>query len=368
MKPKYDIKQLAVVPPPYGGVSIYIKRLIENLTRDGFKVGGYYLPECRDRTLRESTMFDQWSWMQTKLFPFKIWKFLHETSQYKIVHSHFGLEGMAYLLALQVLGRKKIIVTVHNSMIDSYVNHTNLINRYFLNKMLKSPNVTWIAVSEEGKQKLCSLPIIPRTPVSVIPAYIPVDNAAYPPLPETMDEYMLLHDKNIVFYGHSFMVHDGIDVYGFETAIKAYAEVSSATSAAVGMIFCLADNSENGKITGLHKYARQLNVDDKIYWQIGALDDIHTLWHKADVYIRPTSTDGDSVAVREALDEGMTVIASDVCKRPEGVLTYPYDDNSKLSELICLNLNESRKKSTPSMMHYTKMKNIYANILKNDQP
>jgi hypothetical protein len=43
------------------------------------------------------------------------------------------------------------------------------------------------------------------------------------------------------------------------------------------------------------------------------------------VYLRTTRTDGDAVSVREALDAGVPVIASDVVKRPVGVLTIPLD-------------------------------------------
>lgn len=45
------------------------------------------------------------------------------------------------------------------------------------------------------------------------------------------------------------------------------------------------------------------------------------------IYCRPTSMDGNSVAVLEALDEGVPVLASDAVPRPEGVFTYDYGNN-----------------------------------------
>ena len=94
---KYDIKELCTLPPPYGGVTVYVKRLIGQLFKDGFTVGGYYSKSCSDKGIINSPMFDKWTWMQTGLLPIKIWKYLIETASYKIVHSHFSLEGMAYL-------------------------------------------------------------------------------------------------------------------------------------------------------------------------------------------------------------------------------------------------------------------------------
>ena len=43
---------------------------------------------------------------------------------------------------------------------------------------------------------------------------------------------------------------------------------------------------------------------------------------KSTLFLRPTSKDGDSILVRDALDAGVRVIASDVCPRPAGVEVY----------------------------------------------
>lgn len=360
---KYDIKELCTLPPPYGGVTVYVKRLIGQLLKDGFTVGGYYSEFCTDKEIINSLMFDRWTWMQTGLFPFKIWKYLIETVPYKIVHSHFSLEGMLYLWVLKTIGRKRIVVTVHNSMNSDYYKNTNRINRCFLNMMLKSRDVTWITVSEQGRQQLYEFPIKPITPVYVIPAYIPVHENHYAPLNEDMQRYIQSHDKIIAFYGHSFMINAGKDIYGFETAIWVFSKIIQKAEFNVGLVLCIADSSNSEKISFLHEYAKSYDVEDKIFWQIEAIDNIRTLWHETDIYIRPTSTDGDSVAVREALDEGAVVIASDVCKRPEGVVTYNWGNDNMLVELILSNLNVQRKIAKPDFRYYHMMRNIYSKIL-----
>ena len=55
MKNKYDIKEFCFVPPPYGGVSVYVKRLIDKLNVDNYKVGGFYL-DTDDHALRISPL------------------------------------------------------------------------------------------------------------------------------------------------------------------------------------------------------------------------------------------------------------------------------------------------------------------------
>lgn len=359
MKTKYDIKEFGAVPPPYGGVSIHVSRLIGQLRKDGYSVGGYYTTQCSDKSITKSKMFDKWTWMQTSKFYFKIWKYLLEAFPYKIIHSHYSLEGMIYFWTIKTLGRKKIVVTVHNSMNTSYYQSTNLINRFFLKRMLQSKDVTWITVSNEGKQQLEALPVKILTEIAVIPAYIPVAEKKYPPLERSLLDYIKSHEKIISFYGHSFMFFKGQDIYGFRTAVKIFTTIRNKSDKNVGLVMCIADNSEEEQLYSLHKFAQELGVDDKIFWQEGAIDNIQSLWKETDIYIRPTSTDGDSVAVREVLDEGVTVIASDVCNRPEGVITYKFGHDDELISSILNNLDSPKKVPKMNFKYYEMLKKIY---------
>jgi glycosyltransferase involved in cell wall biosynthesis len=49
-----------------------------------------------------------------------------------------------------------------------------------------------------------------------------------------------------------------------------------------------------------------------------------------DAFIRPTTADGDSISVREALTLGIPCVASDVCARPEGTITFRSGDADDL--------------------------------------
>lgn len=363
MKAKYDIKEIGCVPPPYGGISVYIKRLISNLINDGYKVGGYYVSDCVDRKIISSSLFEEWTWFETHKYPIKIWKFLKTVRNYKILHSHCGLEMMSYLWTVKFFYDKNIIITIHNSMVCNFYKNTNFINRYFINRMFKSDKVTWIAVSKEGKDQLESLSAKFKNPIVVLPAYIPIDNDEYIPLGNSMQSYINSHNRIISFYGHSFMMNNGEDVYGFEFALRMYAEICKERDN-VGMVFCIAEIREKDKINTLHRIAEELKINDKIYWQIGAINNIRTLWHQTHIYIRPTSTDGDSVAVREVLDEGAYVIASDVCIRPDNVIVYRHNDLNDFVTKVKFHLLHSKKEAHYNYEIYYRMKDIYDRILK----
>lgn len=62
--------------------------------------------------------------------------------------------------------------------------------------------------------------------------------------------------------------------------------------------------------------------------------DFTTLLQEIDIYVRPTSTDGSSVAVQEALMLGKNVLASDVVERPNGVILYEYENFQDFQEKL----------------------------------
>ncbi len=74
---------------------------------------------------------------------------------------------------------------------------------------------------------------------------------------------------------------------------------------------------------------------------------------QSDVYIRPTSTDGMSVALLEAGILGVNCLASDVVDRPDFVLTYQFQSEDdflvKLGLLLNNNKSAQRKLSTDSL-------------------
>lgn len=55
---------------------------------------------------------------------------------------------------------------------------------------------------------------------------------------------------------------------------------------------------------------------------------------RSDIFVRPTRSDGDSIAVREALGLGLPVIASDTGFRPGGVVVFPVGDHKALADRI----------------------------------
>ena len=360
----YDIKELGFIPPKYGGVSVSILRLIKQLTKDGFLVGGFYTSENHNEYIKNSKLFEPELGMSIKKFLFRLPVCLKILKKYRILHSHYSLEHMLYMWCFLRLLHKKLVITVHNSMAQSFYTHCGPINRFFLKRVANHHDVTWIAVSNQAKDEMLRLPIFFCQPIHVIPAYIPDTQVEPDSLPPSLIEYMSYHKRNMVFYGHSFMVHDGKDVYGFTDALHLYARLLQETDKTIGFIFCISDSKDTSNIEMLHHKSIELGIDDKIYWQIGALENMNAIWRKCDVYIRPTCTDGDSLAVREALDMGAQVVASDVCWRPHKVIKYHYGNIDDFYLKLKRALSMEHGTENPDFSSYLQIKNLYEDLLK----
>lgn len=364
--PRYDIKELCIIPPPYGGVSVHVQRLVEKMTDDGYLVGAYRSPSNKDPKIVNSGLFDLMEWDSGAPKAKKVWNHILRISRmcrqvgpYKVVHSHSSLEDMFLLWLIRNVCKKKVIVTIHNSMAGEFYQQTDSLNKFFLKRLAKS-DVRWIAVSEQAKQETLKLPITFSNEIEVIPAYIPGKLDFSEPLPSALEQYLAGHRKMISFYGHSFMLHNGVDIYGFEAAIGMFEKLLDGGYTDTGLVICIQETDEADKIAKLHAFAKAHNVDDKVYWQEGALNNIQCLWQKTDVYIRPTYTDGDSVAVREILDIGAKVVASDACWRPEGVTTYRYGDLDDMYEKVLDALSAPRGSICQNFQFYDRIKDIYS--------
>lgn len=357
----YDIKELGMIPPPYGGVSVYLKRLIDRLNADGFTVGGYYIAPTND--IISSPLFDKWSWFETAKFPFKIFKYICQLKKYRILHSHLGLEAMVYLWTLKKTLNKKIIITIHNSMVEDYFRGTNKINAYFLRRLASQKDVVWIAVNQEGKNQIEKLPFTFQSEIQVIPAYLP-EVMLETNLPQELDKYLKYNERNLLFYGHSLMLNNGKDVYGYKQMLAIYKRVLSKYSN-VGLVYCIADVSDAAGICDIEQCAKELGVYNKIFWQRGSLPTLQPLWEKIDVYVRPTSTDGDSLAIREAIEAGAHVVTTDVVKRPSRCTIYHFGDVEDASDKILDVFKERRINIPKDFSHYERMKDIYKKLLEN---
>ena len=75
----------------------------------------------------------------------------------------------------------------------------------------------------------------------------------------------------------------------------------------------------------MKKKINDLNLGENFYLMTGNVI-LWPLFRKVDLMIRPTTSDGDAISVREALFFNCPVIASDVTSRPKDVIIFKNRD------------------------------------------
>jgi glycosyltransferase involved in cell wall biosynthesis len=102
-------------------------------------------------------------------------------------------------------------------------------------------------------------------------------------------------------------------------------------------------------------YADLKGYSDSDLLRLDKAVDFTQLLSEVDVYLRPTSKDGDSVAVLEAILLEVPVIASDVTERRKEVVLYEYGSKSSLLSAL-RHVKDSKQTQLPtelpSVEHY----------------
>ena len=118
---------------------------------------------------------------------------------------------------------------------------------------------------------------------------------------------------------------DDADLYGFSSTIALARKLADVRDD-IHFLFFLGTPPSDEFSCSLVRQIQGLNNATLVMGN-------HVMWpalKHADLFLRTTSTDGDSVALREALYFGVPVVASDVTGRPVGVTLYEFANPAAL--------------------------------------
>lgn len=281
------------ITPPIGGLTIHAERLMEYLEAKGLSFKFYNNNN------------------------FKLSTFYKELSKSRIAHLH---SCNVYLQLLFVVicrwTHTKSILTVHAN-IKSYSTVGNLVERCVL-KLCDVPvllnNGSFIHVKQiNNKARMFS---------SFIP---PIKVQSLDPLTEENIRKIKENTKQL-FCTNSFdLVFDnkGNEIYGIKILIDIFSRHPT-----LGLI--VSDPSGNYY---KHFLASGIDMSSNILL-INYKHSFYPILQHCDYFIRNTSTDGDSISIKEALFLQKKVLASDCVERPGEVILYKWKDNDELEEKI----------------------------------
>jgi glycosyltransferase involved in cell wall biosynthesis len=314
MKKTKSVAEIGVYPPPAGGISVHVERLCDYLEQkqipfiiyDGNGESGE-----KNRAVVPIPQIEKWSW-----------KYLFQKNE-DIIHNHFLRWQMRFTLSLLKLKGKKIVHTIHSLRNDG--GNLGFAQRMmvYLTGMLSDH---FVAVSEEIKEKLLELRI-PERKISVIPAFIPPTTdlkADIKRIPSYILELFDQYPQVIVANGGVGNLYNGDELHGLDLCIDMFSKLARENKQ-VGFIFCITHIVDQDLLERYEERLAAHGLADR-FLLVHEKIPFYPLIQKAALFVRPTVSDGDAISIREALYVGTPTVASDVVKRPNGVVTFANRD------------------------------------------
>jgi len=319
------IIQVGNYPPPYGGISMRIKRLTGLVNALGGKCvvfspkqsafhpdmvsfldfGKIILRNTLPKRRKRLLFHVQHSEIQTFRMKWYLFLFLIKLVGGKVV---LGLGSLRYDLRKLPLFKKLLFKRV-SKLVDHYI----AVGPHIADKLIM-----------EG---------CPKQKISIIPGFVPPDEEElFNPKSISPDLEVFLKEHNPVISANAsgIVFYDGKDLYGLDMCVELSARLHNQYPN-LGFVCAIAPNGHGSKnddweyLEKIRRLVQRLQITPNFYFRICS-EPFTPLLKRSDIFVRPTCTDGDANSVREALYLGKPTVASDAVARPEGCLTFKSGD------------------------------------------
>ncbi len=332
---KIKILLIGAYPPPYGGISVHIKRLY-GLLKNKYNIKILDFSKNNIEKNNNPNIYN---------FKYIYNKFLLIFNDSNIVHIHISSKQILLGLLLSQYYRlcgKKTIITYHS--FRNNINVNNHFKFYFYSFLLRNVN-RHIAVSKEIKNKLLTFNISYNT-IKILPGFIPpkFSKSDLLLIPEEINNFIKNHKPIISANAYKIVFYENIDLYGIDFLIKVLNKLK-ITHPNIGLIIAIPNlNKEDDYYHYLIDFINNNNLNNNILIYSKQCEFYPILLH-TDIFVRPTITDGDSISIREALFFNVKTIASNVVKRPRGTIVINNRNEKELIDLInsIINSNNIKK-------------------------
>ena len=304
-------------PPPIGGVTIHILRLIHNLHKLDPRI---ILKDFGGGTSKYSYVVP----VKKKCWEFCKLLFLPT----KIIHLHSNNVN-AFLLLLLLGWNHRIGITIHNkNLVKVKSVWKKIIITHFLQK------ASFIILNDESyKKMLIECFHCKEERMHILPAFLPPVEIEYQGLSEDIISFRAQHEFLISANASKLRLDNGVDVYGIDLLIRLISDLKMS-GIDVGLIFCLPIIGDSVYYKKCIANIEKQQLQDNVLIVQKYLPNGFEVWQLSDLFIRPTSTDIEGLSVKEALYCGTPAIASDVCKRPEETILFKNRNYEDLFEKV----------------------------------
>ncbi|MFX0141385.1 MAG: glycosyltransferase [Candidatus Hodarchaeota archaeon] len=299
------------LPPPYGGISVYLYRL--------------------SKLEKESKFIDQKQFLGKKNLRFWIIKQIFCFNKKNFIIHSMLLRNQLIFYLLSYISMHKFSLVIHGKqLIDKYYD-SKFFKRQIIRTMLNKAN--FIQVTNPDYKFFLNRFGITNKKMIIKNAFLP------PPIQEEelilksyeKKTFQFLNTKKpkIIANAYGLVFYKNTDLYGLDLCIDLINSLKKYFPN-IGLIFALANGKINlNYLIQMKNRIKELNIKNNFYFLIGQKE-IWPLFKKVDLMIRPTCVDAYGVSTEEALYFNCPVIASNVCKRPEGTILFKNRDLNDL--------------------------------------
>ncbi|WP_168190162.1 glycosyltransferase family 4 protein [Caloramator sp. E03] len=330
-------------PPPYGGISVHIKRIYNYLKNNNYEVKIYN--ESKTFFNEDVKIIKSYKTFLLKLFFIKG----------DIFHFHTIDKKIRMLLGIYKLFNKKIILTIHGESLNNQINDSNFFIRFLLINSLKKLDKI-ICVNPKIVDELVNLGFN-KNKLIYLPAYIN-------PMEEEKDYkniskevYSFISKSKFLLCANGWIrFNKNQDLYGIDIMIELINKLKNNNYKVNLIIALLGCESLNDREKEHYNYIKMLinkyNLKQEIFLMEVKDTEFYPILKQSHLFLRPTNTDGYGVSIAEALYFKIPAIASDVCKRPEGTILFKNRDIDDLYEKT-VDVIENYKQYKNNLINYT---------------
>lgn len=325
-----EIKVLLVgdYPPPYGGISVQIQALQSRIMEEPgayctvLNIGAsrhQVVPGC----LGAST---SWEFFRTLLFYAWNGYVIH------IVTNGHNIKSWVCALACSVMGllnRRQTIIALDSGAMPTFVDGTSGVRRMLIWFTLRFAGRV-ICRNQQGHEALARV-IVRNKVIEVVPGYTPVGVSGMEALSHQVGEFLARHSP-VIGTVVAFRPE-----YGIELLSDAVSQLS-VEYPKVGLIIL----GSGGKQEDYDEIWNRLSGRVLVLRDLPHAQCVAIMRH-FQVFARCTFYDGDAISIREAMELGVPVVASDTDSRPEGVTKFAIGDGQQLIGALLQVLSSSNQ-------------------------
>ena len=319
---KPHIALIGPYPPPYGGISVHIQRLNEQLQKKGFKCIIYDSGKKRDILQKHVKA--------TKNTKGGMLKYLL-TANEDIVHHH-GYEPKSLLLfsLFSIVRKKKVVFTIHSFRYN--VKKINIFHK-FVFRIAAMANIYFIVVGPQIKENIIALGIAPEN-IEVIPSFIPptAREEEIAEIPQKIWDFIDSHNPVISANAYRIIFYNNQDLYGIDMCVDLCANLGQYYPK-IGLVFSLPDIGDHEYFKKMKQRIAEKGIENNFLF-ITEQYQLYPILMKCDAFVRPTNVDGYGISIAESIYFKVPAVASDVCSRPEGTILFSSRDMGEFTSKV----------------------------------